>query len=341
MPKAPVVAESAAAKRGSGGRIVAIAILAILIGAAYWARVHFTANAASFQRYMEGVQLMQNGHAQDAVTLWEDLRLKDPEFPDTYFALATYYTNQGDPQHALDIIDGAKAEHIDTPELKLVLAEAYGRLNDKRAMAAAQAAVAALPNNYRSHLALATAYAQQFDYPHAVAQLQIAEQQNPRDSVLDLLGAEYISTGNDYARVEEQARKAVAINPNLAEAWYYIGWAIDSGPAADRLPEARTALEKSVSLRPGSFPTWLELGDVYWRLHMADDALKALTKARELGLAPLPGGMETEQRLQDRVRTAHLLQEVYHARGDAAGEARMQAESNELSAQIHKVIHTK
>ena len=135
-------------------------------------------------------------------------------------------------------------------------------------------------------------------------------------------------------------RTTVAIAPNLAEAWYYIGWAIASGPSPDRLPEARKALEKSTELNPTAFSTWLQLGDVCWRVHDVDAADKALEKARSLGALPPPGGVESQQRLQDRIKAAHILTEIYHSQGDAAKETEIRAESERLSVLIQTQIHT-
>jgi len=326
-------------KSSGGGKIVGLAILLVAIGAALWVRNHFTANAASFATYMDGVKSMQAGREQEAVATWEDLLVKDPTFPDTYAALATYYNNQGEAQHSLELLDKAKEEHIDTPDLTLARAEAYGRLSDKRCMAVAKEAVKLLPDNYRSHLAMSTAYAQVYDESHAMQELHKAQQLSPNDAVLYLLGAEYTSAVSDYAQVEEQARKAVAINPNLAEGWYYVGWAIASGPSQDRLPEARKALEQATKLNPSAFSPWLQLGDTCWRLHDIDAAVKALETARSLGAKPLPGGIVTQEHLQDRIKTAHLLLEAYHSRNDSANEARIRAEVEQLSAQIQKQIH--
>src|SRR3569833_1028150 len=131
-------------QQGSGrGRIVGLAILVIVFGGALWARNHFTANAASFGQYMDGVRQMQAGKPQDAVSTWEDLLTKDPAFPDTYVALAAYYTNNGNPQRSLELLQQADSNHVDTPDIKLAVAEAYVRSNDKRGMDAAKEAVKA------------------------------------------------------------------------------------------------------------------------------------------------------------------------------------------------------
>jgi len=298
------------------------------------------ANAASFNTYMDGVRLMQAGREQEAVSTWESLRTKDPSFPDSYNALATYYNNLGDAQQAITVLDGAKANHVDTPDLRLALAEAYVRLGDKRAMAAAKEAVKLEPNNYRSHLTLSTAYAQAFDVPHAMQELTAAQQLDSRDPVLYLLGAEYTATSNDYPQVEAQAQKAVELNPKLAEGWYYLGWAIESGASTDRLPEARQALEKAVQIKPEGFASWVALGETCWRLHDGDAALANLTKARALGATLPPGSIMDQKRLQDRLTTDHLLLEIYHSRNQTAREAEIRNESNSLSSQIQNMVHT-
>jgi len=325
---------------GGTGRIVGLAILVIVFGIAIWARNHFTANAASFNQYMDGVRSMQAGRQQEAIATWEDLVVKDPTFPDAYAALATYYNDQGESQHSLELLQKAQDQHLETPDITLSLAETYARLNDKRAMAEGKLAVAVKPNDYRSHLALATAYAQAFDEPHAIQELHTAQQLAPTNPILFLLGAEYTATVNDYTHVESQARTAIGIAPNLAEGWYYVGWAIASGPSTDRLPEARTALEKSSQINPNSPSTWLELGEVDWKLHDVPSALSALEKAHTLGAKAPQGGVETQQHLQDRVKTAHLLLEVYHSRGMATEEAKMRTESDQLSTQIQALTHS-
>src|SRR3569833_1988597 len=111
MPKTSVKVQTSQPASGTG-HIAAIVLLIIVIGAAVWARFHFTSNSESFNRYMDGVHAMQAGNEQQAITIWEDLRLKDPAFPDTYSALATYYTNQGDADHSLELLQQAQANHL-------------------------------------------------------------------------------------------------------------------------------------------------------------------------------------------------------------------------------------
>ena len=63
----------------------------------------------------------------------------------------------------------------------------------------------------------------------------MAERLAPRDNTeLCLFGARYAASTHDYEAVEEQARRCVAIDPNLAQAWYYLGLSLSQSASTAR-----------------------------------------------------------------------------------------------------------
>jgi tetratricopeptide (TPR) repeat protein len=250
-------------------------------------------------------------------------------------ALAEDLMARGDPSQAVTVLEDMRRRGLDPVARRILLAVAYGKLNDVRALAAAKAATEAAPDSLRAHMALLSAYTRVYDKPNAMAELRVAEHLAPRDNTeLCLFGAHYAASTHDYDAVVEQARRCLAIDPKLAEAWYYLGMSLGQSSSTARWAEAETSLRKSVALAPDSYPGWLELGNVYILLGRDADAVDSLERARAIfePIAPSPDG--TRQRLQDLIRIDHLLIMAYHRQGAEAKEARMRRECDDLNERV-------
>jgi tetratricopeptide (TPR) repeat protein len=169
-----------------------------------------------------------------------------------------------------------------------------------------------------------------------MAELRVAERlAPPGNTELCLFGAGYAASTHDYDAVEEQARRCVAADPKLAQAWYYLGLARGQGSSIAAWSEAETSLRRSVALAADSYPAWLELGSVYIRLGRDADAVDGLERAHALA-APLvaPPGGGTRQQLQDLIRVDHLLLKAYHRRGLLAKEEAMRRDCDSLNERV-------
>lgn len=242
---------------------------------------------------------------------------------------------RGDPSQAASILEEMRRRGLDPVDRRVLLAVAYGKMNDARALAAAKDATEAAPDSLRAHMALLTAYTRVYDKPNAMAELRVAEGLAPRDNTeLCLFGARYAASTHDYEAVAEQARRCVAVDPKLAQAWYYLGLSTGQSSSTASWTEAETSLRKSVELAPDSYPGWLELGNIYILLERDADAVDSLERARALAgpvSSPADGG---RQRLQDLIRIDHLLIKAYHRRGSSAKEAELRRECDDLNERM-------
>jgi tetratricopeptide (TPR) repeat protein len=241
-----------------------------------------------------------------------------------------------DPSQAAALLEDMERRGLDPVERRIVLAVAYGKMNDPRALAAARDATAAAPDSLRAHMALLTACTRVYDKPGAMAELRVAERLAPAGNTeLCLFGAGYAASTHDYEAVEEQARRCVAVDPKLAQAWYYLGLALGQGSSSAAWSEAETSLRRSVALAADSYPAWLELGSVAIRLGRDADAVDPLERAHTLA-APLvaPPAAGTRQQLQDLIRIDHLLLKAYHRRGLLAKEEEMRRECDGLNERV-------
>jgi tetratricopeptide (TPR) repeat protein len=104
------------------------------------------------------------------------------------------------------------------------------------------------------------------------------------------------------SRPEEAAglyKQALAIRPEWAEGWLYMGGALYQ---AGRYAEATDALRKGVELAPGVGTGWALLGLSESQLEDQDQALADIRKGEDLGL-----GSNAEFETAVRVRAAQLL----------------------------------
>jgi tetratricopeptide (TPR) repeat protein len=247
----------------------------------------------------------------------------------------------GDLARAVGVLEDMRQRGLDPPDRRIVLAVAYGKMNDPRALAAAKEATETAPDSLRAHMALLTAYTRVYDKPNALAELRVAERLAPRNNTeLCLFGAGYAASSHDYGVVEEQARRCVAIDPRLAQAWYYLGLALGQSATTTAWAEAETSLQKSTALAGDSYPAWLELGSVEIQLGRDVEAVNSLERARTIGTSVVSAAGSTRQQLQDVIRIDHLLSKAYHRRGMAAQEAEMRRECDTLNERVQRLPAT-
>ena len=89
------------------------------------------------------------------------------------------------------------------------------------------------------------------------------------------------------SRPEESAKlykEALAIRPEWAEGWLYLGGALYQ---LNRFAEATDALRKGLELAPGIGNAWALLGLTEVQLEDQDQALADIRKGESLGLGPL------------------------------------------------------
>jgi Flp pilus assembly protein TadD len=83
-----------------------------------------------------------------------------------------------------------------------------------------------------------------------------------------------------WAMAVPHLRRAVALDPGRAAAWYYLGEALNH---VDDLPGAHAAFEQAVALQPQNPKALYGLGIVLDRLNRPDDATQMYRRAQEAG----------------------------------------------------------
>ncbi|MDX2208686.1 MAG: tetratricopeptide repeat protein [Gemmatimonadales bacterium] len=100
---------------------------------------------------------------------------------------------------------------------------------------------------YMAHVRMANIYESQRDYPRAIEERNRAVNANPDDGTLHLeLGITLGKSGN-FAGAEDACRRATERIPRHAEAWFWLGLALEQQGKRD---EARAAYQKVVELAP-------------------------------------------------------------------------------------------
>jgi arylsulfatase A-like enzyme/Tfp pilus assembly protein PilF len=94
----------------------------------------------------------------------------------------------------------------------------------------------------------------------------------------DILGASYLAK-NDFAQAAENVRRAVALDPQIPNGHYRLGWLAEK---QGRLAEAETEYLKEIELSPGHFKALYNLSRVYDRtgqLELERDTLEKCLEA--------------------------------------------------------------
>jgi tetratricopeptide (TPR) repeat protein len=100
---------------------------------------------------------------------------------------------------------------------------------------------------YMAHVRMANIYESQRDYPRAIEERNRAVNANPDDGTLHLELGITLGKSGDFAGAEDACRRATELIPRHAEAWFWLGLALEQQGKRD---EARAAYQKVVDLAP-------------------------------------------------------------------------------------------
>jgi tetratricopeptide (TPR) repeat protein len=209
------------------------------------------------EAYEKAVDLLRNDSAREG----------DPSLQ---FAYGLALVRGGRAAEAQAVFSQLLRRHGESPELRVVLGQAYAQEGDyDSAVKSLEAAIQAKPSVAEAHAALGVIYLKQGRLPEAEKALRAELEVSPADfksqnnlaTVLDLQG-----------RPEEALpllRKALKAKPELADARYLLGKILLAQGAA---PEAVEHLEAAVRLSPEEANVRYQLGQAYQKLGRASDA---------------------------------------------------------------------
>jgi tetratricopeptide (TPR) repeat protein len=154
----------------------------------------------------------------DPVALWEDTARKSPNKSRTHFQLAVAYTDAQRYSAALE--EFQKTAEIDKPDYNLLIdwGLAYDSLNRPDEALAKLRQAAALEPTAHVYSQIGMIYAKQKQYPQALEALEEAEKINPAWAPTFNYRAKIRFQNNEYAAAVANYKRALALDPSLADA---------------------------------------------------------------------------------------------------------------------------
>jgi cellulose synthase operon protein C len=223
-------------------------------GAVYMAKRDFKSARESYQKafdaqpkdfasaYSLAILDVLDGKADDARRRFEQMLNKDPNNEQLLLVLADLTAMTRDkPEEAKALIEKAIAANRGSVRPRLALIGYYTRQRDARgALTAAQAAQNAFPNDPSVLEALAAAQRASGDANQALSTYGTLAQLQPQNAAVQVQFATMLLQAKDYSGATESARKALAMQPDLLQAWSVLARAqAYAGQSAATLTEAR------------------------------------------------------------------------------------------------------
>jgi tetratricopeptide (TPR) repeat protein len=223
-------------------------------------------------------QLAQAGRAEEALAILKKLEQQKRDTPGLAQELGTTYYKKGDPLAAIPYLKTAIDQDQRNLEAVQLLGLAYFQTGRPVEAIPLLKRVASLypTGNVNSSYALGLAYIQTHDYVEArkaCAQMYGV----PEDSAAAYLFFARMLLRQGYDPVaEENARKAIALDPKLPLGHFLLG---EFYLYKSDLANAKTEFEQEIKLNPAYAGTYDRLGDTYTRLAKYDDAERLLQRA--------------------------------------------------------------
>jgi tetratricopeptide (TPR) repeat protein len=212
-----------------------------------------------------------------------------PQAVDVRVALAEALLGAGDPGQAAMLLEQAEGEPLAEPGLRL-LAQCYLALDRQpEAEQAARRAASGNAPEEASLLGLANIYLLEGRDPEIIKLLEAQRQRFAKSArYLFTLGLSYYNVGN-YAAASELAGKAIANDPQFAQAQYLAGNSLSS---LGKLEEAISHYQAAASLAPANFLYHQYLGIVLARVGKKEPAEAELKESIQLNGSHAPARFE-------------------------------------------------
>jgi tetratricopeptide (TPR) repeat protein len=188
------------------------------------------------------------------------------------------YSEDGQTDAAIGVLEEALARDPDQPEFLIYLASMYEEKEAyDEALAALQQALAADPANERAYFRLGVVYDKMERKDDSIAAMQEVLAINPEHAnALNYLGYTYADLGINLDEAEKLVQKALALKPNDGYITDSLGWVYYQ---QGRYPEALALLLKAAQL-VNDDPVILEhVGDAYRKLGQNAKALEYYRKS--------------------------------------------------------------
>jgi len=226
----------------------------------------------------EARRLLGQGKNQEALAKLRDLEATHPDMKGLSHELGAAYYQTGDYIKAIDALKKAVAEDPQDEEAVQLLGLSYylsGR--PAEAIPLLEKVQGWFPRaNVDASYILGVAYIQTKSYEqarHAFARMF----EVPPDSAAAFLFTARMLLRQEFDPVaEEYAQKAIALDPKLPMAHFFLG---ELHLYKSRIPEAIEDFQKELALNPGHAATYYKLADAYSRVQNFDEAERLLQRS--------------------------------------------------------------
>jgi eukaryotic-like serine/threonine-protein kinase len=299
---------------------------------------HPTENVKAYDLYLQGQNVLRNGHNQDAykqaVGLFEKAIETDSNFALAYTGLADsslhmYQETKDSVWAQKATLSAQQAERLSNnlPEVHLSLGSVYSTTGkNTQAVAELKRALELAPNSDEAYRNLGEAYSRSGQSGDAIAAYQKAVAANP------YYWSNHIALGNAYLRLGDNAKalpefqKVIEIASDNPMGYEGLGTLyMREGKWSEAIPQ----FTKALSLAPDS-PTYSNLGTAYFFMKDYDKATKMYEKAVEM----TPNDEQLQGNLGDAYRWSGHSDQAAAAYGKAISLAFQELQVNPRSALI-------
>jgi serine/threonine protein kinase/tetratricopeptide (TPR) repeat protein len=251
---------------------------------------HPTENVKAYDLYLQGRNVLRNGHSQDAyrqaVGLFEQALDKDPKFALAFTGLADSSIHMyGETKESVwaqkATLAAQTAEQLSSnlPEVHLSLGSVYSMTGkNTQAVSELKRALELTPNSDEAYRSLGEAYRASGQSDEAIAAYQKAVAANSYNWLNHIaLGKAYLELG-DSAKALPEFQKVTELAPDNPLGYGDIGSVyLREGKWSEAIPE----YQKALALAPNA-DTYSNLGTAYFFLKNYDQATKMYEKAVEM-----------------------------------------------------------
>ena len=235
--------------------------------------------------YMLGSIAFEDKDYKKAVEYFGKALLLNPNFEQLYYDFAGAQVNANEPRDALQTLERARSRFQPSFVNEYFTAMAYGRMKDHtnalKHLVAAEVVARATDTNSLTHkfyFQLGAAYERSHNYEEAEKYFRRCLELQPDFSeAMNYLGYMWAERGQNLAEARQLIEKAVALEPKNAAYLDSLGWVLYK---LNRPAEALGWLQKAIEHSEEPDPTLYDhLGDVYANMDRLPEAREAWRKS--------------------------------------------------------------
>lgn len=212
---------------------------------------------------------LQVSNYKEAIAIAEPLEAAHPDDLALAYVLGTAYLRTKQEDKGMTLVRKIM-EKGDTPEVRMMLGDAYTLGNEFKAAAAEyQNAIDKDPKQWLAYLRLAEAQVSMGDFDHAIPNFTFAQEHNPSNFEANYYLGYIYKDHNQPHKAKPYLEKAAALRPDLYQPRFQYAVALMD---TSELKKAQSLLERIVREHPGETEAHVVLGRLYLRLKMKPEA---------------------------------------------------------------------